>query len=70
MVNVEQCFKIINWQQAIQKPRAIVPSHSVTMDGVPGWSGVITKHDMGAGTHLTITADLAVISGVAAIITQ
>jgi hypothetical protein len=48
----------------------VAPAHSVTMDETPAWSAVIAKHDAGAGTHLTITADANVLSGVAAVLTQ
>jgi pimeloyl-ACP methyl ester carboxylesterase len=48
----------------------VVPAHSVTMNEVAAWRSVITPHDMGVGTHLTIAADLNVIAGVAAVLTQ
>jgi hypothetical protein len=40
------------------------------MDETPAWSSVITKHDSGTGTHLTITSDVNVVSGIATILTQ
>jgi pimeloyl-ACP methyl ester carboxylesterase len=48
----------------------VVPAHSVTMDEVPAWAAVIAKHDMGAGTHVTIPADPNVLAGIAAVLTQ
>ncbi len=48
----------------------VVPSHSVVMEGVPVWSLVITGHDVGAGTHVTMPADPNVLAGVVAIIAQ
>jgi hypothetical protein len=48
----------------------VVPAHSVTMDETPAWHPVITGHDLGAGTHLTITADPNALAGVVAIIAQ
>ena len=48
----------------------IAPAHSVTMDEVPAWKTVITKHDMGTGTHVTIPLDANVIAGVAGILIQ
>ena len=36
----------------------VVPAHSVWMEGVASWSSVITKHDLGEGSHLTMTADV------------
>jgi len=48
----------------------VAPAHSVSMDDVPAWSAVITKHDAGVGTHVTITADLNVVSDIATLLTQ
>ena len=48
----------------------IVPAHSVTMDEVPAWNAVITKHDLGAGTHVTFTVDPQVYPAVAAVLGQ
>jgi pimeloyl-ACP methyl ester carboxylesterase len=48
----------------------VAPAHSVTMNEVSAWRTVITPHDMGIGTHVTIPADPLVIAGVAAVITQ
>jgi hypothetical protein len=48
----------------------VVPAHSVTMDQDPAWKAVITKHDMGVGTHVTIPTDLVLIAGVATVLTQ
>lgn len=36
----------------------VVPAHSVWMQGVAGWSSAITQHDIGAGSHLTMTGDV------------
>lgn len=46
----------------------VAPAHSVTMDQVPAWHGVIHPHDLGAGTHLTATTDLNALAGIAAIV--
>lgn len=48
----------------------VAPAHSVTMNEVAAWRAVITPHDMGIGTHVTIPADPLVLAGVAAVITQ
>jgi pimeloyl-ACP methyl ester carboxylesterase len=48
----------------------VAPAHSVTMDEVPAWAGVITKHDAGVGTHVTMTTDPIVIAGIATVLTQ
>jgi len=48
----------------------VVPAHSVTMDETPAWHLVITGHDLGAGTHVTMPADPNVLAGVVAIIAQ
>jgi pimeloyl-ACP methyl ester carboxylesterase len=48
----------------------VAPAHSVTMDDTPAWASVITKHDSGVGTHLTITADLNVLAGIATVLAQ
>jgi pimeloyl-ACP methyl ester carboxylesterase len=37
----------------------VVPAHSVWMEDVSAWSSVITQHDIGAGSHLTMPADVA-----------
>jgi pimeloyl-ACP methyl ester carboxylesterase len=48
----------------------VVPAHSVTMDEVAAWSAVIAKHDLGAGTHVTMPVDiLGAVPGVAAVLT-
>ena len=36
----------------------VVPAHSVWMQEVPAWRDVITTHDIGAGSHLTMPADV------------
>lgn len=36
----------------------VVPAHSVWMRDVTAWSAVITQHDLGAGSHLTMPADV------------
>jgi hypothetical protein len=36
----------------------VVPAHSVWMEDVSAWSSVITQHDIGAGSHLTMPADV------------
>jgi pimeloyl-ACP methyl ester carboxylesterase len=36
----------------------VVPAHSVWMEHVSAWSSVITQHDIGAGSHLTMPADV------------
>lgn len=48
----------------------IVPAHSVTMDEVPAWSQRITKHDLGAGTHVTFTLDPQVYATVSSVLNQ
>jgi pimeloyl-ACP methyl ester carboxylesterase len=48
----------------------VVPAHSVTMDETSAWHLVITGHDVGAGTHVTMPADPNVLAGVVAIIAQ
>jgi pimeloyl-ACP methyl ester carboxylesterase len=46
----------------------LVPSRSVFMDDEPAWRDRITRHDMGAGTHLTMLLDPAVVALVAEIL--
>jgi pimeloyl-ACP methyl ester carboxylesterase len=36
----------------------VVPAHSVWMRDVAAWSSVITQHDLGAGSHLAMPADV------------
>jgi triacylglycerol esterase/lipase EstA (alpha/beta hydrolase family) len=48
----------------------VVASHSVTMNENAAWHAVITGHDMGVGTHVTMPADPNVIAGVAAVLAQ
>ncbi len=50
----------------------VVPAHSVTMDEYPAWSAAISAdaHDLGAGTHVAMPDDPAVIAGVAAVVAQ
>jgi pimeloyl-ACP methyl ester carboxylesterase len=36
----------------------VVPAHSVRMDEVAVWANAITDHDLGAGSHVTMTADV------------
>lgn len=48
----------------------VVPARSVRMDDTPAWSGVIIRHDMGSGTHVTATADPAVLAEILEIVTR
>lgn len=48
----------------------IVPAHSVTMEEVPAWSSRITRHDLGAGTHVTYVLDPQVYVTVSAVLSQ
>jgi pimeloyl-ACP methyl ester carboxylesterase len=50
----------------------LVPVHSVTMDEYPAWRDAIApnRHDLGAGTHLSMPADVVMIAAVADLLTR
>lgn len=47
----------------------VVPLRSAFFQEVPAWAAVTTTHDMGAGTHVTMPADPAVILRVVQLLT-